>query len=577
MISRLYNRGELEFLRGQANQTFDKIKQTWIDCGHWTAPHRIRYLLGQEFKNRTNHHITDTTHITSLRSYKAGFLEGNTSTTRPWFLQKHPDPTMNKIPAVKRWLDHFNERCRVNLTRSNFYNEAANFYGDYGVFNSGCHYIVEIPGGFFFYTLDPGSYKAINNQFGIADILFIERRLNVKALVDEYGEKDPATGRVNWDNFSPRIKSMYDRQNYYDLIDFAICIMPNKEFNPSKPIGGKNRQWVTLTYECSVGSTVGTVESLMDGYYGSSKDNNRFLRVSYSKRKPFILGRSTSSMNFEFGEDGPTLQALGLIKSLCKKAISKDVAIEKMINPAVQGPANLRKSYVTTQTNRFVPLDPMQDKVGGLRPIHEINSQIGPLVSDVDDIRKQIEKLYYADFLLFLSLNPKTRTAEETRAIINEQQLVIGPNLQSLNWTYNDPVTEFVSDWTLDMDPYLEPPPPELQGEFLRTEYISVFAQAQRAADLPALDRYYQMVQNVSQIDPTVLQFKFNAHKFADIYEDRLYLPEGINRDEGEAQSLQQQAQAQARRQQAMTEMLPAAATAVKDLSMARNAQQGQG
>ena len=282
-------------------------------------------------------------------------------------------------------------------------------------------------------------------------------------------------------------------------------------------------------------------------------------------------------MNFEFGEDGPTLQALGLIKSLCKKAISKDVAIEKMINPAVQGPANLRKSYVTTQTNRFVPLDPMQDKVGGLRPIHEINSQIGPLVSDVDDIRKQIEKLYYADFLLFLSLNPKTRTAEETRAIINEQQLVIGPNLQSLNWTYNDPVVEFVSDWTLDMDPYLEPPPPELQGEFLRTEYISVFAQAQRAADLPALDRYYQMVQNLSQIDPTVLQFKFNAHKFADVYEDRLYIPEGINRDEGEAQALQQQAQAQARRQQAMTEMLPAAATAVKDLSMARSAQQGQG
>lgn len=569
MRSESHNLQELEYLRSQADENFQKIKSVWTDLGHWAAPHRTRALLGSEYGKRNNNHITDTTHITGLRSYKAGFLEGNTSTTRPWFKQKHPDDLMNKITSVKRWLDHFNDRCMRNLSRSNFYNEAPRFYGDYGVFNTGAHYITEYPGGFFFYTLDPGTYKPINNQWGTADILFIERKMNAKALVDEFGDKS-ASGSVRWDNFSPRVKQLYERQDYTQLVEFVIAVMPNPSFNANLAIGGRNRQWVTLTYEAAHGLASGGVQAIIDGLFSTvSKDNNRFLKISYSKRKPFIVGKSESSGNFEFGEDGPTLQALGLIKSLCKKAISKDKAIEKMIDPAVQGPANLRKSYVTTQTNRFVPLDPMTDRNGGLRTIHEVSPQIGTLVNDVEDMRKQVDKLYFADFLLFLSMNPKTRTATETQAILNEQQLVIGPNLQSLNWTYNDPVVEFVSDWTLDMDPYLAPPPQELQGHFLRTEYVSVFAQAQRAADLPNLERYWAMIQNVGQLDPSVLQ-KFNADKFADIYEDRLYLPEGINRDQAEVDQMRQQAQAAAQRQQALTEMIPAMAGAAKDAASAQ-------
>ena len=564
----MLNTNELEFLRSQANQTFDKVKGSWKEYGHWAAPHRLRWLLGSEFGKRNNQHITDTTHLAALRSYKAGFLEGNTSSTRPWFIQRHPDPLMNKIPAVKKWLDHFNERCIANLSRSNFYHEAARFYGDYGVFNSGCHYIDEVPGGFFFYTLDPGSYKAINNRFGTADILFIERKLNVKALVEEFGQKNE-NGFYKWNNFSTRVKLMYERSDYYNLVEFVTAIMPNKDFNPNKPVGNKNRQWITYCYEATHGTSSGSLSMIIDGNFGDSAVNNQFLKVAYSKRKPFILGKSESSSNFEYGEDGPTHQALGLIKSLCKKAISKDVAIEKMVNPAVQGPANLRKSHITTQTNRFVPLDGLQDKTGGLRTIHDIPPQIAALVNDVDDMRKQVDRLYYADFLLFLSMNPKTRTAAETHAIVNEQQLIIGPNLQSLNWTYNDPTTEFVADWTLDMDPYLMPPPPELQGHFLRTQYISVFAQAQRAADLPQLDRYMNMVTQVAQIDSTILQ-KFNADRFADVYEDRLYLPEGVNRDQAEVDGMRQQAQAQAMRQQQLTELLPAAAKAEKDMSQAR-------
>jgi hypothetical protein len=103
-------------------------------------------------------------------------------------------------------------------------------------------------------------------------------------------------------------------------------------------------------------------------------------------------------------------------------------------------------------------------------------------------------------YLLYLTNNPKTRTAAETNAIVEEQQRVIGPNLQSLNFTYNIPVLEWVMDYVLYEDPYLQSPPEDLIGQSMKPEFISVFAQAQKAADLPSIDRYLGMISNVGQL-----------------------------------------------------------------------------
>ena len=292
-----------------------------------------------------------------------------------------------------------------------------------------------------------------------------------------------------------------------------------------------------------------------------------FLKKFTGKRKPFVIGKSTN--DFEYGEKGPTLDALGLIKSLNKKAIGKDQALEQILRPALQGPASLRKSYISHAPNTFVPLD--NRALGSkqkLEPIFTINPAIGTLIQDVDDLRGQVDKLYYADFLLFLSRNPKTRTATETSAVLEEQQRVIGPNLQSLNSTYNVPVLEWVMDYVLFEDPFLRPAPESLQGQSLKPEFISIFAQAQKAADLPSIDRYVAMIANVAQLDPSVLQ-KINTDKLADLYEDRLYLPSGLNNPQSKVDAEREQAAKAAERQQALETTIPAMAKAAKDASAA--------
>lgn len=559
-----YKKSHCEYLRYQAKQKFQRVRGSMIECGKWALPHRIKYLMSQMPGERNNQHIVDPTHILGLRSCVAGFLEGNTSSTRPWYRTGSNDPDLNLFPRNHAWLDKFTRRTLTALSSSNFYHAAGLFYYEYNTFNTAALYIDEVDGKrLHFHNLEPGSYFPINNAFGEATTLVREFSLNVKALVDRYADK-------NMSNISSGVKKLYDDCNYTQNIDIVQVVMENKYFNPNHVQAGMNRKWVSITYEVGnnqSGYVQDGAELGLTGMEPTSKDAEKFLEIKTSKRKPFIVARSDASGNFEYGEKGPTLDSLGLIKSLNKKAIGKDQALEHMLRPATQGPAGLRKSYITTAPGHFVPLDATSASQGGIKSIFDINPAIQHVFGDILDMRQQVDKLYFADYLLYLSRNPKTRTATETTAIVQEQQLIIGPNLQSLNYTFNVPLVEFTMDFVLDEDPYLEPPPEDLIGRFLRPEFISVFAQAQRAADLPSIDRFIDRMMGIGQINPKVFD-KVNLDKLADLYEDRLYLPAGLNNPQAEVEAMREQALAQQQRQQMMQETLPAVAGAARDIGM---------
>jgi uncharacterized protein YfkK (UPF0435 family) len=565
---------ELEYLRYLAKQRFDKVRGTWVDLCKWALPHRNNWMLSQTEGERRNQHIVDSTHIIDLRSFVAGFLEGNTSVTRPWFRTGTGNKEVNLRPNVHEWLDMLTQRCLKVLLNSNFYHAAGAFYYDYGTVNTGAHLIEEVENNLFFHTLIPGSYFLINDSYGEAVCMIREYANTVKALVDHYGPKKE-NGSRDWSNISDSVRKMYDDGNYTHMIDVVQVIRRNEDFKPEEPQVLLNREWISISYELA--GSFG--HSYQDGLTtpGDVPDPEEaiYLEVKASSRKPFIAGRSTTFNNFEYGEKGPTSDALGLIKSLNKKAIGKDQALEQMLRPALQGPANLRKSYITTASNSYIPLDATSLSQKGLRPVFEVNQGVGALIQDVGDMRQQVDKHYFADFLLFLSSNPKTRTATEAQAVVNEQRMVIGPNLQSLNWTYNTPVVEYVLNYVLDTDPFLPPPPEELEGQFLRPEFISVFAQAQKAADLPSVDRYMAMIMNVGAIDPRIMA-KANLDKLADLYEDRLYLPAGLNNPNEKAEAIRQKALAQREKAQQMEQMVQAS-TAAKNMKDVKQQNTGDG
>lgn len=554
---------QCEYLRDQAKRKFDVVRSTWIDQLRWTNPHRAAWLLSQTMGDRKNHHIVDPTHILARRSYVAGFMEGNTSATRPWVRIGTRDMEKNDSFEAKSWLQHFTTRVLYHLSVSNFYDAVGAFYYDYCDVGTGGQYIEQTEDSFFVHTLIPGSYYVLNDAYGESAVLVREYCLNVKALVEKFGKKD-GNGKADWSNISKEVRKMYEDGTYGQMIDVVHVIQKNPDYDWKKPDDVENREWLELEYEAGQNRS-GLNESDWTSSFEAKDGKDIYLRRFTTRRKPFIVGKSSNT--FEYGENCPTQDALGLIKSLNKKAISKDRAIEQILAPTLQGPASLRKSYITNSPGSYIPIDARSaGQKQKVESVFQVNPAIGVLAGDVMDMRQQVDKLYYADYLMYLSKNPKTRTARETDAIVEEQQRIIGPNLQSLNFTYNNPVLEWVMDYVLYEDPYLLPPPQELEGQRLKPEMISVFAQAQKAADLPSIDRYIQMVMNVGQINPAIFD-KANLDKLADLYEDRLYLPAGLNNPQDKVDAKREQAQREMQRQQALQETLPAVAGAARDMS----------
>ena len=559
-----YSRSDLEVLRRDAKQKFEERKVEWTEQLLWTTPHRAKWLVNPSADKVLGYPVIDGTHVLAHRSFVAGFLEGNTSASRPWMRYSHPDPERNRFGPNREWLDLATNRVLAYLSNSNFYHEAGQFYYDYGAVNTGCHIFKKLPRGLHVYTLLPGSYFVVNNALNEPEMLIREFSMHALALVKRYGKKK--NGSWDWSIFSNTVKMLYDKSDTTTMIECVEIFCRNKEFTIESAASGSNRQWANVTYETGVNFTGGMGQQVNDPL---AKDVVN-LEVGYSRRKPFIVGKSHGEL---YGEMGPTSQAIGLIRSANKKAISKDLALEKMLDPTTQGPAHIRKAYLTTQARKHIPMDATAMAQGGVSTVYDLNPAIGALAADVTDIRQQIERFYYADFLLYLSNNPKTRTAEEVREIVTEKQSVIGPNLQTLNWSYNMPIAEYMLDFVISEDPYLPPAPEDLQGQFINTEFTSVFAQVQKAFDLPQINQYVSQWMQIAQLNPKAWD-NINLDVLAKTYEDRYYLPAGLNNPQSFVDSLRQQAAQQQARQQ-MIEALPGAAQASKNMAEAQQIQGG--
>ena len=555
-----YSRADFETLRKDAKQKFEEIKNEWTDKLLWTIPKRARHLLGVDREKISGYPIFDGTHVLAQRSFVASFLEGNTSGSRPWIRYIHPDPDRNRNTANREFLDRVTNRALSLLANSNFYHEAGQFYYDFGSVDTGAHVIKRRGDNVHFYTLYPGSYFIANNAFGEVEMLTREFSLTAKALVNRYGKKK--NGSYDWDMFSPKVKMLYERTDGVIKIECVETFVRNKDYNPGKPLGGMNRAWTSVVYETGVtgGSGFGN-----HNYEPNDYRDPKYLEISNYRRKPFIVGKAQGEL---YGEKGPTTDSIGLIRSLNKKAVSKDLAIEKMLDPTMQGPATIRKSYLTTQARKFIPLDATAAAQGGMRSAYDINPAINALVMDVDDMRRQVEKFFYSDFLLFLSNNPKTRTATEAQGVMEEQKSVIGPNLQSLKTTYNIPLSEYMLDFVIENDPYIGDIPPDLEGQWIETEFISPFAQAQKAFDLPQINQFVAQWSSIAQMIPSAWN-NININKLAEIYEDRYQLPAGLNNPATEVEAMMRQAQEQQARQQQL-DSLPNTAKAAKDMASAQ-------
>lgn len=535
-----------EILRASLENERSSFISHWRDLGDYILPTKPRFTVSNTNKgDRRNTKIIDSTATLAARTLRSGMMSGVTSPARPWFKLEASDPTLHEMPGVKEWLDKVT-RDMINIfLRSNLYNVLPNVYGSIGVFATAAMYVEEDFDTVVRFAEFPiGSYCVSNDSKGKVNCFIREMQMTVRQLIEKFAVKDQSGKVIKWDNFSSSVRNLYESGNLESSIDIYHTVKKNEYYDENK-LESKYKAYSSCYYEKGMSEGVFLHESGFDSF-----------RV--------LCPRWERSAEDSYGTDCPGMTCLGDVKALQLMHKRKAQAIEKMINPPLLAPTSL-KSVATSMLPGDVTYVDENESQKGMRPLHEVNLQIQPLLLDIQDHQQRINKAFFVDLFLMLSQTDRRQiTAREIEERHEEKLLALGPVLEQINQDLLDPLIDITFEIMLKQGRIPEPPD-ELKGTDIKVEYVSIMSQAQKLVGLAGVDRFSDRVGQVAQYNPSVLD-KINTDQLIDVYGDMTSVPAGIIRsDEEVSQIRNQREQAQKAQEQAM--LIQQGANAASSLS----------
>lgn len=516
----------------------------WAELSAYMLPRSGRFFSHTANQGgRSHNNIYDNTATRAVRVLGAGLMSGASSPTRPWLRLAVADPELMDFEPVKVWLSDVTQLILDMLQRSNTYRTFHLMYEELGVFGTACSLPMDdFDKGLHHYPQTIGEYSLALDERRNVNTLAREMRMTVRQVMQSFGNKTSQT-----------VKNLYDRGNLNAWVDVVHIIEPRTDRDPSIK-NAQNMPWSSVYFEPAAGGL----------------DARQFLRVSGFEDFRVLSPRWSVMSNDIYGSPCPGMEALGDTKQLQHEQVRKGECIDYQTRPPLQVPSRLKGQALNRLPGGVSYYDQVTPQ-GGVRTMFEVNLDLNHLLTDIQDVRERIRSSFYTDLFLMLSQIPRTNmTATEVVERHEEKLLMLGPVLERLHNELLEPMVDIAFKRMLTArgpngEGILPPPPPELEGQELKVEFISTLAQAQRAIDTTSIDRWTGSLGIVAQLKPNVLD-KFNEDKWAELYGDRLGIdPELIVADDKVAIIREQRAQQQQAAQQAA--MLAQGAQTAQQLS----------
>jgi hypothetical protein len=532
------NETQIAYHRRRAEE-LKKVRQPlegeWTALAEYIEPTRLRLILGDQ-KRISRAKIIDNSGTFALRTLASGMHSGLTSPARPWFRLTTYDPDLKDYAPVKEYLSQVETRLREVFQGSNIYNAFHTGYGDLGQFGQSIGILVDDDDEFVrMQQLTHGMFWLARDEKGRVTTMYRCFRWSVQRIVGRFGYD-----RVS--RLSNTIKTAYDTGRYDDTFDVWHAIEPRLSRNPNS-IAKQDKPFLSNYWLDS------TTERISDGLLEESGfDENPLVGPAWELAGDDHYGTS------------PGMVALGDVKMLQLEQQRKLEAIDKIVRPPMTGPTSMRNNPASLLPGSVTYVDDPTGK--GFRQAMEVNLRLSELGQDIRDTQERIRQAFYADLFLMLSnmegIQPRNQFEIAERK--EEKLLALGPVLENV---YNGQL-EPVIDRTfaiLNRRNELPPPPPDLQGQELKIEYVSMLAQAQKAVATGGIERGMAFAGNLAAVKPDVLD-KIDADEAIDVYFDMLGVqPSIVVPDEKVAELRQQRAEQmqQAQQMEAMATMAPAA------------------
>lgn len=519
-----YNK-RLEALRSERS-SFIPLYQELSD---YHLAHRGRFLTSDRNKGhkRNTRQINNTSRLAS-RTLASGMMSGITSPARPWFRLSSGDKSMDDLAAVKSWLHAVQKVMYRVFSSSNTYNSLHTLYAEMGVFGIGAIGVFKDFDNVIWcrpYTV--GSYMIGANGKNTIDTFYREYEYTVSQVVKEFGI----------DNCSNSVKEQWKKGNTEAWIKLVHAIEPNDDRDSNSPLASE-KKFRSVYYEQST-ARHRTEVSFED----------KFLSRSGFDTFPVLTPRWDVTAEDIYAVDCPGITSIGDVKSMQLAERRKYQALDKVVNPPLQGPSSLKNKMKggVLKGGEVVYHD---ETTEGLTSIYQnYRPDIPAIKEEILDAEQRISRAFYEDLFLMLAQTDRRQiTAREVAEKHEEKLLMLGPVLERLHTELLDPLIDRTFDILQDVG-VLPEPPPELQGKELNIEYVSVLAQAQRLVNTGAIDRLSQYTSQIAQVWPDA-RHKFNAIQSIDDYADALGVdPAIVNSDEVVEQMVQAERQAQAQAQ----------------------------
>lgn len=470
-------------------QARDMYEPVWRELRDYIAPTRGRLHSttpqpGDSRKAKPDRsRIVDRTATKAAKDLAAFLQRGITSPARPWFRLKVPDQDLADGGPVRAWLDEVRVRMMAVFQASNFYLAMANIYEELAVFGNGACLIVQDYNDVIrCHPMTIGEYWIGTDDRGKADALYRQYNMTVAQLVKRFGLA----------NCSSVVQQAYDQHQWDREIAVCNAIEGREDHEPGK-MGWRGMPVISVWWEIG-------------------REAERLLSVSGFKRFPGITPRWDVVANDTYGH-GPGEDALPDVKSLQLAKRRREEAVDKQVKPPLKADASMQGSPISLVPG-FINFMPRTNGVG-LEPLFTVPPHLQSLDQSLIDLKQSIRETFRADLIsMFADSDRREMTAAEVRARQEEKMLLLGPMLERFQDEALTPAIEIVFD--IMMGGGLFPPlPEELAGRFIEPDYVSLLAQAQKAADTAGIERVAGFVGSLLQAFPEVGD-KFDADEATD-------------------------------------------------------------
>ncbi|MDR3561246.1 MAG: portal protein [Negativicutes bacterium] len=537
----------MEFDRSKTERRWNDMRnegQLWVpywrDLKRWMNPMKGRFEgdLPQNVRKINHQLILNNCVLMALRIAAAGLHSGLTSPSRPWFRLMLGDPDLSEMGSIRTWLDLVEQRMFAVLAMSNMYKVFPAMYHEALQFGTACSIAEEDYDSVIFgRTLTCGQYYLAVDGKGRVDSMARRFDMTTLAIVNTFG----------LENCSPTIQKQYKDNNTGAWHYVYHMIEPNDDRIENRR-DFKNKPFRSVYWD----ATDGCDKVMMLGGYDDF---------------PVLAPRWETSTTSDAYGTSPGWECMGDQKTLQKMERDGLIGLAKKIDPPTVSSGTAKA--INTMPGGVNAANPTAPNDWGLKAAYQVDLDFGDLDNYIARTEKRIETAHYVDlFKMLINVDQGPQmTAREVVEKHEEKMMNLGPVLENLNQELHAPFIRRLYG-VMFRGGLIPPPPPEMQSQTLKVQFISILAQAQQMVASTSIQQSLGFIGSMAQLFPEA-KYTVDAVETAIEYMTSNGMPAKCIRSKDEIQQLiQQEQQQQQQAQQAQTAM--AMAQGAKTLSDAK-------